>query len=65
MQVEKTPKSKTYKQRRNKQANPDIFAAEFVSLGTQTEAPHVEKPSKKKKGSQFLEIRANPIARPG
>jgi hypothetical protein len=43
MQVDKTPKLKTSKQRRNKYASPDIIAAEFVSLDTQIEEPPVEK----------------------
>jgi hypothetical protein len=43
MQEDKTPKLKTSRQRRSKQASPDIVATKFVSLDTQIEDSPVEK----------------------
>jgi hypothetical protein len=37
MQEDKTPKLKVSRQRRSKQASPNIVAAEFVSLDNQIE----------------------------
>jgi hypothetical protein len=60
MQEDRTTKLKTRKQRRSKQANTEIFAAEFVSLDTLIEKPPVEKKRKKRKGSQVLEMPRKP-----
>jgi hypothetical protein len=52
MQQDKTPKSKTRRQRGTKPTSPEIVAAEFVPVDTLIKESPEAKQSKKRKGSQ-------------
>jgi hypothetical protein len=60
MQEDKTPKLKTSRQRRTKQASPDIVAVEFVSLDTQIKIPLWPNREKRERGARSLEMPSKP-----
>jgi hypothetical protein len=60
MQVEKNPKLKASKQKRNKQVSPEVVTVEFVPFDTQIEEPPEEKQGRKKKGKQVPEMPSKP-----
>jgi hypothetical protein len=60
MQQDKTPRTKTRRQKKAKQLSPEIVAAEFVPVDTLIKESPEAKQSRKRKGSQDPEIPSKP-----